>query len=110
MDVKRNVKIINIKIKTDREKMQNDFFNVMNPYFNLSEKEIEILAIIYSKDKDEITKETKNFIKESMNITTKQLCNILVSLREKGTLNGNKLIQDYKLDAGFKINIDGICE
>ena len=110
MDGKRNVKLIKIKIKTNRENMQENFFKVMNPYFNLSNKEIEILAIIYSKDKDELTKETKNFIRKEFNLTAKQLGNILVSLRNKGTLNGNRLIPDYKLDNGFKIDIDGVCE
>lgn len=110
MDNKGNVKNIKIKIKINRENMQENFFKVMNPYFNLSEKEIEILAIIYSREKDELTKETKMFIRDQFNLTAKQLGNILVSLRNKGTLNGNKLVSDYKLDKGFNININGICE
>ena len=107
MDNKRNVKLIKITVKVNREE---NFFKVMNPYFNLSDKEIEILAIIYSRDKEELTKETKLFIRDQFNLTAKQLGNILVSLRNKGTLNGNKLVSDYKLENGFKIDIDGICE
>lgn len=110
MDNKRNVKLIKITVKVNRDNMQENFFKVMNPYFNLSDKEIEILAIIYSRDKEELTKETKMFIRDQFNLTAKQLRNILVSLRNKGTLNGNKLVSDYKLENGFKIDIDGICE
>lgn len=115
-----NVKSLNMNV--DLKKLFNLWLNITSPFHNLTKQQIDVLALLlyfHKKLESEITNkkilwkivfdyETKQKIKEELDISDASLQNVLTSLRKKNIISNNQIVSTYipkieKESSNFKV-------
>lgn len=115
-----NVKSLNMNV--DLKKLFNLWLNITSPFHNLTKQQIDVLALLlyfHKKLENEITNkkilwkivfdyETKQKIKEELDISDASLQNVLTSLRKKNIISNNQIVSTYipkieKESSNFKV-------
>lgn len=98
-------------ITIDKSRHAKAALSIINCFLKLSNRELEIIVAILDNNIKEINKQTREVIKESIDIDNYGLNNYLLKLRNKGIIINNKL-SDKIIEASkdqeiiIKINVN----
>lgn len=98
-------------ITIDKSRHTKAALSIINCFLKLSNRELDIVVAILDNNIKEINKQTREIIKESIDIDNYGLNNYLLKLRNKGIIINNKL-SDKIIEASkdqeiiIKINVN----